>query len=84
MTNDKWITGKEWIDRRDRTDVGGCNHLLFIGTGPILRYNYPDGTVLFDQELYEDDRWHEPYMGYTPGEDDLPEKGAWPGEMYRA
>lgn len=31
-----------------------------------------------------DEEFHEPYMGYTPGEDDRPERGAIPGEMYRA
>ena len=67
---------------------GGATCTLFPSPGPnkIIRWSVgaaTSGDVYFDCEGdWPDDT--EPYMGYTPGEDDRPERGAWPGERYMA
>ena len=61
----------------------GLTCFVFPPGGRLIRWNYGSLGVLYDKDYGEDD-YTEPYMGYTPGEDDLPEKGAWPGEMFRA
>jgi hypothetical protein len=84
------MTGQQWVNHRRRTPHSpepGLTCFLFPTGGQVIRWDYGvGGQVLFDKEGYDgaDEDFVEPYMGYTPGEDDLPERGAWPGERYMA
>lgn len=80
------MTGKEWVARRNdpASPEPGMTCFLFPPGGHLIRWSFGTGTVLFDKEGCADDQTPEPYMGYTPGEDDPPERGAFPGERYMA